>query len=371
MLRAFATALIAGVSMSINLQCDKPADRLLSQEVVDVLDSEESGLGQCALAVLQSASQTADTGDADTGDADASILAQTSDDPMLDSLDELDEMMDALDEERYIGGTLNRLKDKLELATDIDYEVFRVHGVRGHTLPLIRLSSSMFEQEIHDPPVVLMHDAQDEAADFAEPLGWALNLARYGYEVWLAHGSQSAPTSYIGFKRYDENWTDYSKADVPAIVDKVIEKTVTDWTEVTWIGVGRGASALHTALTDNHPLESNIAKFIALQPCIFRETRLPASLDSLNSLRLLQFAFKKAGLKKLGGYHFAQQLKSLKRGIRQLLNLAIAALKKAWEILDIEPTPSEKDKAMEQLVWAFTYVEQSVDEFTESFGFKS
>ena len=52
--------------------------------------------------------------------------------------------------------------------------------------------------------------------------------------------------------------------DVPAIVDYVLENTETESVSVTWVGVGRGASAMHAAISGNSLLEPKINKFIAL-----------------------------------------------------------------------------------------------------------
>ena len=60
--------------------------------------------------------------------------------------------------------------------------------MRGHELPLIRLSPPDRER-MFSTPVVLMHDAHGEGADFIQPDGWALGLVRAGFEVWLGHQS--------------------------------------------------------------------------------------------------------------------------------------------------------------------------------------
>ena len=55
-------------------------------------------------------------------------------------------------------------------------------------------------------------------------------------------------------------------------------------------------------------------------------------------LSILQFAFHKANLKKLGGYYFAQQLKQLSGGFSKVLKLSIAGLDAIEKLSGIEFT---------------------------------
>ena len=151
--------------------------------------------------------------------------------------------------------------DALASEWGFKWEHHEVYTEEGWRLALHRIRAVKgVPVESDKPPLFIMHGAYDTDFIFLERFfrdpGLPGLLAEQGYDVWMGNG-RGTPYSNYNTKdgtwseeeRWDFDWADMGRYDIPVFVDKIIE--VAGKPKVTLMGYSEGNAQLFYALATN------------------------------------------------------------------------------------------------------------------------
>ena len=148
-------------------------------------------------------------------------------------------------DEWYNSGTDELFNDYVRLyGQDYSIKSFDVKSDTGYKLPLY-LIKAKGGSELRDYPVLIMHDARKNGADWIGETSWVRHLADLGYDVWIGNSSASDATRFNMFnslrkKEWDVDWSDMAHYDLPVIIEEVLDQSRAE--KLTYIGQGQGAN---------------------------------------------------------------------------------------------------------------------------------
>ena len=127
------------------------------------------------------------------------------------------------------------------------------------------------------------------SAEVGEP--WILQLAKYGYDVWLGNsrGTKYSDKSFNDPQDEKERWafTMHQMAiyDLQAELRTIEEETGSKL--VTYLGLGQGSFLMlyALALLEESFFAERLYKFVALAPCFYIETAFKSKLQLLDAFQ--------------------------------------------------------------------------------------
>ena len=190
--------------------------------------------------------------------------------------------------------------DQLMTAIDQDYDMYRVETDDEWTLTLFRLTG--YDLDPEKGPVFFMHGANMDAHAWVNGQSYAtdwttgtqslagpsimVQLAQAGYDVWMGNNRGSkysnensrwpnadnpAAADYLEQNKgkYNTDWFDMGKYDLPAFIDQVLE--VSDADKLKYIGYSTGTAELMYGLSQEEEsyFADKIERAIFLAPCVY------------------------------------------------------------------------------------------------------
>ncbi|CAH0547937.1 unnamed protein product [Brassicogethes aeneus] len=170
--------------------------------------------------------------------------------------------------------------DMVEYVTSFGYpiETYMVETEDGYILKIFRIPhGKKFKKASKKPPIILMHGVLAGAESYVmlgPTRSLAFKAAEAGYDVWLpncrgtTHSRKHKTLDPDGNPSFwDFSWHEIGKYDLPAIVDKVMEKS--GFQQVTYIGHSQGGTVVFVMASERPEYKKKLSKVIAMAPAVY------------------------------------------------------------------------------------------------------
>ncbi|CAH0547938.1 unnamed protein product [Brassicogethes aeneus] len=170
--------------------------------------------------------------------------------------------------------------DMVEYVTSLGYpiESHIVETEDNYILKIFRIPhGKKFKKTSRRTPIILMHGILAGPESFAmlgPDRSLSFRLAEAGYDVWLPNcrgTTHSRKHKTLDPDRnasyWDFSWHEIGKYDLPAVIDKIIEKTGSK--QVTYIGHSQGGTIVFVTASERPEYKKKLSKVIVMAPAVY------------------------------------------------------------------------------------------------------